>query len=102
MKRLIAILLVSVCGTAAHAELNVESMNTGSGLAQIMSREAKCGYKIDPKALAAYMKSSKMDAPDVLAWISNQKTYQDTQLGSVSAAECAATEAAARGIGIIP
>lgn len=102
MKPVLASLLAVLCASAAHAELNVETMNTGAGLAQIMSREAKCGYKLDSKALGDYMKTAKLDAPDVLSWISTQKAYQDTLLANLSEAECAATQAAARGIGITP
>ena len=102
MKFLLVGLMAVLFSSAARAELNVETMNNATGLAQIMAREAKCGYKIDAKALGDYMKSAKLDAPDVLSWISAQKNYQDTLLSNLSETECAATLATARGIGLTP
>lgn len=98
--RNLSIVFLLIASSAA-AKMDLQTLHTATGLAQIMARASKCGYLVDEKALAAYYGEKGLADPEVLAWISHKITIESGDLSSLTASECSITEATGRKIGIV-
>ncbi|TAA54801.1 hypothetical protein [Shinella sp. JR1-6] len=92
--------LVLLTPAIAGAAMDINKMQTASGLAEIISRAEHCGYKVDEAALETYYEKSGLANPEALAFISGNIAMSEFA-EKPSASTCTLARTTARSIGIL-